>query len=162
MAEAFPRSRFVGVDSHAASVETARRIAQEAGLGERIEFVVGDARDLPAKGFDLVCFFDCLHDLGHPVAAARAARAALAPGGTLMLVEPYASDRVEENLNPIGRLYYGGSTMLCCAHAISENGTRVLGVQAGVRLTRICRKAGFETVRVAAQTAFNLILEGRA
>jgi SAM-dependent methyltransferase len=162
MAEAFPEARFLGVDSHAPSIEAARRLAAEAGLGDRVRFEVGDARVLPEAGFDLVCFFDVLHDLGHPVYAARAAREALAPGGTLMLVEPFASDRVEENLNAIGRLFYGGSTMLCCAHAISEKGTHVLGAQAGeARLARICRSAGFGQVRVAAQTPVNLILEAR-
>jgi SAM-dependent methyltransferase len=162
MAEAFPQARFLGVDTHAPSIEAARRLAAEAGLGARVRFEVGDARAVPEAGFDLVCFFDVLHDLGYPVEAARAAREALVPGGTLMLVEPYASDHVEENLNPIGRLFYGGSTMLCCAHAISEKGTHVLGAQAGeARLAQICRSAGFGQVRVAAQTPVNLILEAK-
>lgn len=162
MAEAFPRSRFIGFDTHAPSLEIARDLAREASVGDRVTFVHASARQ-PLEGpFDLACFFDCLHDLGHPVEAARRPREALAADGTLMLVEPYASDRVEENLNPIGRLYYAASTAICCAHAISENGTHVLGAQAGeARLTRICHEAGFTRVRRATQTPFNLIIEAR-
>ena len=123
---------------------------------------MADAKAPLPGPFDLVCFFDCLHDLGHPVEAARRAREALAEDGTLMLVEPYAADRVEDNLNPVGRIYYSGSTWLCCAHAISEEGTHVLGAQAGeARLAQVCREAGFSRVRRAAQTPFNLILEAR-
>jgi SAM-dependent methyltransferase len=162
MAEAFPNTRFVGFDTHPASIDAAQAHAQEAGLADRVEFVLGDAK-APLQGtFDLICFFDCLHDLGYPVEAARRARDALAEDGTLMLVEPFASDRVEENLNPIGRIYYTGSTWLCCAHAISEQGTHVLGAQAGeARLRDVCREAGFARVRQAAKTPFNLILEAR-
>jgi SAM-dependent methyltransferase len=162
MAEAFPNARFVGFDTHAGSIEAAQAHASEAGLSDRVEFAQADAKAPLAGVFDLICFFDCLHDLGHPVEAARRAREALVPDGTLMLVEPYASDRVEENLNPIGRIYYTGSTWLCCAHAISEEGTHVLGAQAGEgRLAQVCREAGFSRVRRAAQTPFNLILEAR-
>ncbi|WP_234855675.1 class I SAM-dependent methyltransferase [Paracoccus everestensis] len=162
MAEAFPNSRFLGIDTHPASITAARANAQQAGLSDRVEFLLADAR-APLPGvFDLICFFDCLHDLGYPVEAARRAREALAPDGTLMLVEPAASDRVEENLNPIGRIYYTGSTWLCCAHAISEEGTHVLGAQAGeARLAQVCREAGFSRIRKAIQTPFNLILEAR-
>jgi SAM-dependent methyltransferase len=162
MAEAFPNARFVGFDTHAGSIEAAQAHARDAGLSHRVDFVVADAKaPLPGK-FDLICFFDCLHDLGHPVEAARRARDALAEDGTLMLVEPYASDRVEENLNTIGRIYYTGSTWLCCAHAISEEGTHVLGAQAGAaRLAQVCREAGFSHVRQATRTPFNLILEAR-
>ena len=148
MAEAFPNSRFLGFDTHPASIEVARELAREAGLEHRVEFVLADAREPLPGPFDLACFFDCLHDLGHPVEAARRARDALAVDGTLMLVEPYASDKVEENLNPVGRLYYAASSTICCAHAISENGTHVLGAQAGeARLARICREAGFSSSR---------------
>lgn len=162
MAEAFPDARFVGLDTHAGSIAAARAHAEAAGLTRRVEFRVADAKaPLPGR-FDLICFFDCLHDLGHPVAAARRAREALAQDGTLMLVEPYASDRVEENLTPVGRVYYTGSTWLCCAHAISEGGTHVLGAQAGEgRLAQVCRDAGFTRIRTAARTPFNLILEAR-
>ena len=162
MAEAFPNSRFLGIDTHSASITAARANAQQAGLSDRVEFLLADARAPLPRVFDLICFFDCLHDLGYPVEAARRAREALAPDGTLMLVEPAASDRVEENLNPIGRIYYTGSTWLCCAHAISEEGTHVLGAQAGeTRLAQVCREAGFSRIRKATETPFNLILEAR-
>jgi SAM-dependent methyltransferase len=162
MAEAFPNARFVGFDTHGNSIAEAQALAREAGLADRVEFVQADAKDPLPGVFDLICFFDCLHDLGHPVEAARRAREALAPDGTLMLVEPYASDKVEENLNPVGRIYYTGSTWLCCAHAISEEGTHVLGAQAGeARLAQVCREAGFSRVCRARQTPFNLILEAR-
>ena len=162
MAEAFPNARFVGFDTHAGSIEAAK------GMPAKPASQTGSSSCSPTRRrrcrgeFDLICFFDCLHDLGHPVEAARRAREALAEDGTLMLVEPNASDRVEENLNPIGRIYYTGSTWPCCAHAISEEGTHVLGAQAGEgRLTQVCREAGFSRVRRAAATPFNLILEAR-
>ena len=162
MAEAFPNSRFFGFDTHQGSIEAARTHARKAGLTDRATFVQSDAKEPLAETFDLVCFFDCLHDLGYPVEAARRAREALAKDGTLMLVEPYASDRVEDNLNPVGQIYYTGSTWLCCAHAISEKGTHVLGAQAGeARLAQVCREAGFSRIRQAARTPFNLILEAR-
>lgn len=162
MAEAFPKTVFRGFDVHAGSVDPARETARGAGVDDRATFEVADARSIPEEGFDLICFFDCLHDLGHPVAAAERAREALAEDGTVMLVEPFAADRVEDNLNPIGRLYYAASTTLCCAHAISENGTHVLGAQAGEsRLGDIFRKAGFTSFRRATETPFNLILEAR-
>jgi SAM-dependent methyltransferase len=162
MAEAFPKSRFVGVDTHAASIAAARSHAADLGLADRVEFVVADAKaPLPGR-FDLICFFDCLHDLGHPVEAARRAREALTEDGTLMLVEPFAGDRVEDNLTTVGRIFYTGSAWLCCAHAISEAGTHVLGAQAGAaRLAQVCREAGFTHFRQAARTPFNLILEAR-
>lgn len=162
MAGAFPASTFIGVDDHLASIAEAEANARAAGLADRVDFVAADAKAPLPGPFDLVCFFDCLHDLGHPVAAARRAREALAPDGTLMLVEPYASDRVEENLNPVGRLYYSGSTWICCAHAIAEDGTHVLGAQAGAaRLAEVLTEAGFSSVRVAAETPFNLIIEAQ-
>jgi len=162
MAEAFPKSRFWGVDTHAASIEEARRVAAKSGVGDRTSFTVKDAADHAGEGFDLVCFFDCLHDMGRPVDAARQAADALAPGGTVMLVEPFAGDRVEDNINPVGRLYYAASTTLCCAHAISENGTHVLGAQAGEQqLAGVFRDAGFTSFRRAFETPFNLILEAR-
>ena len=125
-------------------------------------FDVARADDYPARGYGLVCFFDCLHDLGDPVAAARHAAASLAPDGTVLLIEPFANDRVEENLSPISRLYYAASTMICCAHAISEGASLVLGAQAGeARLAEVFRKAGFTRFRRAAETPFHLILEAR-
>ena len=162
MARAFPKSRFFGFDVHAASIAAARRHAAEAGVGDRVSFEVASAVDYPAAQYGLVCFFDCLHDLGDPVAAARHAGEVLAPGGTVLLVEPFAHDRIEDNLSLVGRLYYAGSTAICCAHAIAEGGTLVLGAQAGqARLADVFRKAGFTHFRRAAETPFNLILEAR-
>jgi SAM-dependent methyltransferase len=162
MAKAFPNSRFYGFDPHRASIEAARRNAKEQGLESRMRFEVTSATDYPAEGYGLVCFFDALHDMGDPVGAARHAATTLAPGGTVMLVEPFAHDRVEDNLNPTGHLYYGASTVICCAHAISEGGKLVLGAQAGPkRLAEVCRKAGLTHFRVAAETPFNLICEVR-
>lgn len=162
MAQAFPNSRFYGFDTHEASIAAARQHAQEAGVADRVTFETANAREYGPHGFGLVCFFDTLHDLGDPVAAARHAAEVLAPGGTVLLVEPFAHDRVEDNLNPVGRLYYGGSTLICCAHAISEGGKLVLGAQAGPkRLAEVFRKAGFTHFRRAAETPFNLIFEVR-
>ena len=162
MAQAFPRSRFVGYDAHEASIAEARRCAAEAGVAQRVSFQVSRAADYPGKNYGLICFFDCLHDLGDPVAAVQHAREKLAPHGTVMLVEPFAQDRVEDNLSMVSRLYYAASTMVCCAHSISEGGTLVLGAQAGeARLAQVFREAGFSHFRRAAATPFNLILEAR-
>jgi SAM-dependent methyltransferase len=162
MAEAFPNSRFYGFDSHAASVEAARRNAAETGLSDRVTFEVAKAVDYPGEGYGLICFFDCLHDLGDPVAAARYAAEHLAPGGTVMLVEPFANDRLEDNIGLVGQLFYTGSTLMCTPHAISEGGPLALGAQAGeARLTWVFQKAGFKHFRRAAETPFNLILEAR-
>jgi SAM-dependent methyltransferase len=162
MAQAFPNSRFAGFDVHDASIAEARGIASEAGLAGRVRFDVARATDYGGEKYGLICFFDCLHDLGDPVAAARHAAEQLAPGGTVMLVEPFANDRVEDNLSMVSRLYYAASTMVCCAHAISEGGKLVLGAQAGeARLAEVFRKAGFSHFRRAAETPFNLIFEAR-
>jgi SAM-dependent methyltransferase len=162
MAQAFPRSKFWGFDVHEQSIAAARDAAKSAGVADRIAFEVADATGYRADGYDLICFFHCLHDMGRPVHAAAHAAKALAKDGTVMLVEPLAGDRVEDNINPVGRLYYAASTTLCCAHAISENGTHVLGAQAGPqRLREVFEKAGFRRFRQAAQTPFNLILEAR-
>jgi ubiquinone/menaquinone biosynthesis C-methylase UbiE len=162
MAEAFPRSRFRGFDAHPESIDEARRHAADAGLSERVTFEVGRATDYPGERYGLVCFFDALHDMGDPVAAARHAARTLAPDGTVLLIEPFANDRVEDNVSPVARLYYAASTTLCCAHAISEGGSLVLGAQAGeARLAEVFRKAGFTRFRRAAETPFNLILEAR-
>jgi SAM-dependent methyltransferase len=163
MAQAFPRSRFVGYDTHPGSIAAARENATAAGVADRVTFVEATSTSYEEVGFDLICFFDALHDMGHPVAAARHAGAALADGGTVMLVEPYAADTVEENAGPIARLYYSASTMLCTAHALSENGTHALGAQAGeTRLADVFAEAGYGHWRRAAETPFNLILEARA
>lgn len=162
MAQAFPRSRFSGFDTHAASIAQARRNAEAAGVGDRAHFDLARATDYPDRRYGLICFFDVLHDLGDPVAAARHAAQTLAPGGTVLLVEPFANDRVEDNLGTVGQLYYAGSTLICCAHAISEGARMVLGAQAGqARLEEVFRKAGFTHFRRAAETPFNLIFEIR-
>lgn len=162
MAQAFPRSRFYGFDAHSGSIEAARQNALNAGVAERVTFDVARATDYPNKGYGLICFFDCLHDMGDPVAAADYAARVLTTDGTIMLVEPFAEDHVDKNLSTISRMYYAASTTICCAHAISEGGKLVLGAQAGeARLAGIFRKAGFAHLRRAAQTPFNLILEVR-
>ncbi|HEX6978916.1 MAG TPA: class I SAM-dependent methyltransferase [Alphaproteobacteria bacterium] len=162
MAQAFPASRFHGFDAHRESVVEAQKVAVAAGVSQRVSFATARADDYPGTGYDLICFFDCLHDMGDPVAAATHAAKAIARDGTVMLVEPFANDRVEDNISPVARLYYAASTTICCAHAISEGGRTVLGAQAGeARLAEVFRKAGFTHFRRAAETPFNLILEAR-
>ena len=162
MAQAFPKSRFYGFDTHPGSLDQARRNAAADGVSERTSFAVARATDLPNEQYGLVCFFDTLHDLGDPVAAARHARDVLAPNGTVLLVEPFANDRVEDNLNPLAQANYAASAVICCAHSVSEGGKLVLGAQAGeARLSEVFRKAGFTHFRRAAETPFNLILEAR-
>ena len=162
MAQAFPKSTFYGFDVHPGSIEESWRHAAEAEVGGRVKFEVAKATNYPDKQYGLICFFDCLHDLGDPVAAAQYAAKVLAPGGTILLVEPFANDRVEQNFTLAGRLYYAASTTICTAHAISEGGKLVLGAQAGeARLSEVFRKAGFTHFRRAAETPFNLILEVR-
>ena len=162
MAEAFPASRFHGFDTHAASIAEAGSLAHRAGLRDRVRFDLARATDYPDGQYGLICFFDVLHDLGDPVAAARHAARTLAPGGTVMLVEPFANDRVEDNAGTVGRLFYSASALICCAHAISEGGTLVLGAQAGpARLQDVFRHAGFTHFREAARTPFNLVFEVR-
>ncbi len=162
MAQAFANSRFHGFDTHAGSIAEAQRNAAMGGVARRAEFSMARAVDYPDQRYGLICFFDTLHDLGDPVAAARHAAEVLAPGGTVMLVEPFANDRVEDNLTPVGQMYYAGSALMCCAHAISEGGKLVLGGQAGeARLAEVFRKAGFTHFRRAAETPFNLIFEVR-
>jgi SAM-dependent methyltransferase len=162
MAQAFPRSTFVGFDYHASSIDWARRAAGRAGLGERITFEVASAKDYPGAGYDLVTFFDCLHDMGDPVGAARHVRESLAPAGTWMLVEPIARDRLEDNFNPVGRLYYSASTLLCTPASLSQEVGLALGAQAGEkRLRQVLTEAGFTRVRRVAETVANMVLEAR-
>ena len=162
MAQAFPASRFHGFDTHAASIAEAGASAQRAGAGDRVRFDLASATGYPDRQYGLICFFDVLHDLGDPVAAARHAARSLAPGGTVMLVEPFANDRVEDNAGTVGRLFYSASALICCAHAISEGGAMVLGAQAGpARLQEVFRRAGFTHWREAARTPFNLVFEVR-
>jgi SAM-dependent methyltransferase len=162
MAKEFPKSRFWGIDVHEPSILAARENAAEAGVADRVTFEVAKADTYESRGYDFICMFDCLHDMGRPVDAIAHAGRSLAEDGTVMLVEPFANDKVEDNINPVGRLYYSASTTLCCAHAISENGTHVLGAQAGEgRLADVVRKAGLTRFRRAMETPFNLILEAR-
>jgi SAM-dependent methyltransferase len=162
MAAAFEQSRFVGIDTHAASLEAARANAEAAGVAERVEFRRADAGSYPGADYDLICFFDCLHDLGDPVGAARHAYEALADDGTLMVVEPFAGDAVPENLGPVGRLYYSVSTTVCVPHSRSEEVGLALGAQAGpARLADVFRAAGFRSIRSAYETPFNIVLEVR-
>lgn len=162
MADAFPRSRFYGFDNHAPSLEHARRHAAAAGHHDRVRYDLVRAETIPDGQYGLICFFDTLHDLGDPIAAVERAAQVLAPGGTVLLVEPFAHDRLTDNLSPVGRIYYTGSTLLCCAHAIAEGGKLVLGAQAGeARLAEVFRKAGFSHFRRATETPFNLVFEAR-
>jgi SAM-dependent methyltransferase len=159
MAEAFPSSTFTGFDAHEPSITAARKRAADQGVGDRARFEVATAQDFPGS-YDLVCFFDCLHDMGDPVGACAHVRSALAPGGTLLLVEPMAGDRVEDNLNPVGAAYYGFSTLLCMPNSLSQDVGTALGAQAGeARLRDIVTSAGFTSVRRVAETPFNMVLE---
>lgn len=159
MADAFPASTFVGFDAHEPSVTAARAHAAEAGLLDGVTFEARTAQQVTGA-FDLVCFFDCLHDMGDPVGALRAIRASLAPGGTLMLVEPMAGDSIEDNLNPVGAAYYGFSTLLCTPSSLSQEVGAALGAQAGeARLRSVATEAGFTSVRRVAETPFNMVLE---
>jgi SAM-dependent methyltransferase len=162
MAEAFPNSRFYGFDYHEGSIEAARKAATEARLGDRVSFAVHSAKTYPAEGYDLVCFFDCLHDMGDPVGAIGHVRETMAKDGTCMLVEPFAGDRLEDNLNPVGRIYYAASTMICTPASIDQEVGLALGAQAGeARLRKVAREGGLTRFRRAAETPFNLILEAR-
>jgi SAM-dependent methyltransferase len=162
MAQAFPASTFLGTDYHEASILVARRHAEAAGVADRVRFETVDALDLPGGDFDLVTMFDCLHDMGDPVAAAGAARRALAADGTFMAVEPIAGDRVEDNLHPLGRVFYAASALICTPGSLAQRGAAALGPQAGpARLTAVLTDAGFGTVRVATTSPVNLVLEAR-
>lgn len=162
MAKAFPSARLWGFDVHEGSIRQAREVARAEGVADRVTFEVATATDYPPLDYDLICYFDALHDMGHPDRALRHARASIRPEGTVMLVEPFANDKLEDNINPIARLYYAGSTALCCAHAISENGDYVLGAQAGEQqFARLAQASGFSRFRRAMATPFNLVLEAR-
>jgi SAM-dependent methyltransferase len=161
MAKAFPRSTFVGFDYHEPSVVTARQRAADAGVGDRVRFEVSSAKEYPGK-YDLVCLFDCLHDMGDPTGAARHVLSTLEKDGTWLLVEPFAGDRVEENLRPLGRLFYSVSTLVCTQASLSQEVGTALGAQAGeARLKEVVKAAGFTRFRRATQTPVNLILEVR-
>jgi SAM-dependent methyltransferase len=160
MAQAYPESEFTGYDFHAPSIEEARRHAAAHGLGDRVRFEVAAAKEIADGGFDLVTMYDCLHDMGDPRGCAAHMRGILAPGGTWMIVEPIAGDSPEQNFNPVGRLYYNASTMICVPTSLDQEVGEGLGAQAGeARLTQIVREAGFERVRRAAEGPFNMVLE---
>lgn len=162
LAKAFPKSRFVGIDYHRESIDAARAAAEEAGVSEQVEFLVTSAKSLPEGPFDLICYFDCLHDMGDPVGAAKAARSVLKPDGSVLLVEPMAEDLLENNLNPLGAMFYAGSTFLCTPCSKSQEVGLALGAQAGpARLTGVLQSAGFSNVRVATRSMANLILEAK-
>ncbi len=162
MAQAYPRSHFVGVDFHGASIETAKQRAVDVGVAERTRFVVADAKSYQERDFDLLCFFDCLHDMGDPVGAARHAYEALKANGSVLLVEPFANDRLEDNLNPVGRMFYAASAFVCTPNSLSQEVGLGLGAQAGeARLRRVFLEAGFTQFRRATETPFNLVLEAR-
>ena len=162
MAQAFPNSTFVGSDYHDGSIGTARRRAQEAGVAGRVSFDTAPAAAYGGTGYDLVTMFDCLHDMGDPVGAARHVRGTLKPDGTWMIVEPHAGDRVEENLNPVGRAYYGFSTLLCAPASLSQEVGLALGAQAGeARIRDVVTAGGFTQFRRVSETPFNLVFEAR-
>jgi SAM-dependent methyltransferase len=162
MAQAFPKSMFTGYDYHAPSIERARAAAKAAGVADRTAFEVAPSKEYPGKNFDLVTFFDCLHDMGDPVGAAKHVRSSLKPDGTWLIVEPAAGDRIEENLNPVGRVFYAASTMICTPASKSQEVGLALGAQAGeARLREVVTKGGFTRFRRATETPFNLILEAR-
>ena len=162
LAEAFPNSSIVGSDYHAESIELAAKKAAEAGVSDRVRFEVSSAQTFAGENYDLVTMFDCLHDMGDPLGAARRVREVLAPDGTWLLVEPFASDNVEENFNPVGRLYYAGSTFLCVPNGMSQPGGYALGAQAGAApIRQVAADAGFTRFRQVAATPFNLVYEIR-
>jgi len=162
MAEAYPESNFVGYDFHEPSVDEARRHASEHGLGDRVRFEVATAKDIAEQGFDLITMYDCLHDMGDPRGCAGHMRRILAPGGSWMIVEPIAGDAPAQNMNPVGRLYYNASTMICVPTSLDQEVGEGLGAQAGeAKLTEVIRQGGFESVRRAAEGPFNMVLEAR-
>ncbi len=162
LARSFPASDVTGFDYHGPSVDQARKRAAEEGLAGQVSFEAASAATFPGTGYDLVAIFDALHDMGDPVGAARHIRESLAPDGTFLLVEPNAADRVEDNLNPVGRLFYSASTFVCVPHSLSEDVGLALGAQAGeARLRDVLTEAGFSRVRRATETPFNMVLEAR-
>jgi SAM-dependent methyltransferase len=163
MAAAFPKSKFFGFDYHDKSIQGARDSAKRAGVADRVTFEVAKAKEYPGNGYDFVAVFDCLHDMGDPVGAAAHIRQSLAPGGTWMIVEPFANDDLKNNLNPVGRVYYGFSTLLCTPSSRSQEVGLCLGAQAGeARIRDVVTAAGFRHFRRATETPFNIVYEARA
>jgi SAM-dependent methyltransferase len=162
MAQAYPKSQFFGFDYHGPSIDRAKDLAKEAGVADRITFQQASAKDYPAQNYDFVAFFDCLHDMGDPVGAGRHVKETMAKDGTWMVVEPFAHDNLEDNLNPVGRIFYAASTFICTPASLSQEVALGLGAQAGEgRLRQVARDAGFTRFRRATETPFNLILELR-
>jgi len=162
MAKAFPKSKLTGFDYHGPSLERAQQAAKEAGVADRCTFEVAPAKSFPGTGYDLVAMFDCLHDMGDPVSASKHVREALAPDGTFLLVEPAAADKVEGNLNPVGRVFYAASTMICVPASLSQEVGMALGAQAGeARLREVVTAGGFKRFRKATSTPFNLVFEAK-
>jgi SAM-dependent methyltransferase len=161
MAKAYPRSTFIGFDSHAGSIDLARQRARDAGVADRVTFEIAGATSFPGSGYDLIAHFDSFHDLEDPAGAAAHARQAIAADGTWLLVEPFAADRPEHNHNPVGRVFYSASTMLCVPHSLSQRGPAI-GAQAGeAKLRELVTSGGWTRMRRAAETPFNLVLEAR-
>jgi 2-polyprenyl-3-methyl-5-hydroxy-6-metoxy-1,4-benzoquinol methylase len=161
MAQAFPQSQFIGYDFHSGSVEAARAHAREHDISN-VEFHVGTAKEYPGSGFDLVTFFDCLHDMGDPAGAAAHVKQSLKPDGTWMVVEPMAGDQMEDNMNPVGRIYYAASTLICVPTSLAQEVGAALGAQAGeAKLREVISAGGFAHIRRATETPFNMVLEAR-
>jgi 2-polyprenyl-3-methyl-5-hydroxy-6-metoxy-1,4-benzoquinol methylase len=162
MAKSYPKSTFTGYDYHAKSIELAREAAAQAGVADRIRFEVAAAKNFPGSGFDFIAFFDCLHDMGDPAGASAHVRQALKPDGTWMIVEPFAGDTPEANHNPIGRIFYSASTMLCVPASMAQEVGAALGAQAGEQnIRKVVESGGFTRFRRATQTPFNLVFEAR-
>jgi SAM-dependent methyltransferase len=162
MAKAFPKSRFSGFDYHDKSIEAARESSKRNGIADRVTFEVAKAKEFPGKGYDFVAVFDCLHDMGDPIGAAAHVRQSLAKDGTWMIVEPFANDQLKDNLNPVGRVYYSFSTLLCTPCSRSQEVALCLGAQAGEsRIRDVVTSAGFKRFRRAAETPFNIVYEAR-
>ncbi|MGR9187396.1 class I SAM-dependent methyltransferase (plasmid) [Rhizobium leguminosarum] len=163
MAQAYPASHFTGFDYHGPSIERAKAAAQDAGVADRVTFQQGSAAEFPGRGYDMVAMFDCLHDMGDPVGAGRHVKETLGPNGTWLIVEPFANDHLKDNLNPVGRVYYGASTMICTPASLSQEVGLGLGAQAGeMKLRKVVLDAGFTHFRRATETPFNMVFEVRA
>ncbi|MGO8081415.1 class I SAM-dependent methyltransferase [Rhizobium leguminosarum] len=163
MAQAYPASRFTGFDYHGPSIERAKAAAKDAGVADRVTFQQGSAAEFPGRGYDMVAMFDCLHDMGDPVGAGRHVKDTLGPNGTWLIVEPFAHDHLKDNLNPVGRVYYGASTMICTPASLSQEVGLGLGAQAGeMKLRKVALDAGFTHFRRATETPFNMVFEVRA
>jgi 2-polyprenyl-3-methyl-5-hydroxy-6-metoxy-1,4-benzoquinol methylase len=161
MAQTFPKSQFIGYDFHSGSIETAKAHAREHKVSN-VEFHVGTAKEYPGGDFDLVAFFDCLHDMGDPAGAAAHVKQTLKPDGTWMIVEPMAGDRMEDNMNPIGRIFYAASTLVCVPTSLAQEVGAALGAQAGeAKLREVISAGGFSNIRRATETPFNMVLEAR-